>query len=128
VGGTCNLGVSAYGIAQSENTVQSVGQAVFTITNGEDASTINLVSLSISGPNGTLPANPAIGSTNGLAVFTIDDWVSTGSSLVLYEYFGPTTAPAPVSQWNFEWIPGQVYQVNVLSAAGVTYSASFTAP
>ena len=130
---SCTLSVSAYAVAQTENTAQATGQAVFTITEGEGASPIHLVSLYISGPNGTLPANPAIGSTNGVARFTIDNWVNTGSTVVICDVFGPAatpsaSCPAASPPANFEWIPGQVYQVSVVSVQGTIYSASFTAP
>jgi hypothetical protein len=136
--GSCTLSASAYAVAQTENTAQAVGQAVLTISNSEGASAVHLVSVFFSGPNGTLPfqsapATPNIGASNGLMTFPIDNWVNPGSTLTICRVFGsaatpslscPAVAPLP----NFEWIPGQVYQVTVYTAQGVAYSGSFTAP
>jgi hypothetical protein len=126
VRGSCTLSASAYAVAQTENTAQAVGQAVFTISNSEGQSAVHLVSIFFSGPNGTLPfqsapATPNVGATNGLIMFPISNWVNPGSTVVLYENFGAVP-------YLFNWIPGQVYQVTVYTAQGVAYSGSFTAP
>ena len=113
---TCTLYVSASGIAQTTNT----GQVVFTVSQTQGISPVHLVSVYMTGMNGYV--NPATGTpvnSNGLATFSISDWVSTGNSVDLSEN---------VAGQSFAWMPGQVYIVTVTTSTGVTYSGSFVAP
>ena len=115
----CTLTVDSHGIVQVANTVQAVGQAVIGVDHPQGTSPVHLVAMYISGVNAAASSGAGVG--NGVVQLPLNDWLGVGGSTFFNFDFGaaPTT---------FEWVPGQVYLVSVVSSSGTVYSSSFTAP
>ena len=122
-GADCSLPSSCDILVSPSVTVGTTdtGLMAFTLAYPQGSTGVQLSSLYVSGPNGTLPLSNA--PTAGVERYALNQYMTAGQTIVV-----PVLLDVATPATYFSWIPGQVYQVTVVTAQGVSYSASFTAP